>query len=70
MVLIMRIQARYSDIKTDTAAEFTSASSSVKSGLVASGVVSAWTWAGEGALATVRHFGHTVNSYAYHQLRS
>lgn len=34
-------------IQASSAEEFTSASHSVKPGLIASGIVSAWTWAGE-----------------------
>ncbi|KIM24913.1 hypothetical protein M408DRAFT_228455 [Serendipita vermifera MAFF 305830] len=39
------IQARYTAFKPSNSEEFTSASRSVKPGLIASGIVSAWTWA-------------------------
>ncbi|ORY90185.1 urea transporter [Leucosporidium creatinivorum] len=42
---LMWLQNRYSDIKSDNTAEFSSASSSVKPGLIAAGICSAWTWA-------------------------
>ncbi|KAM0752686.1 Na+/solute symporter [Meredithblackwellia eburnea MCA 4105] len=45
MVGLTWIQNRYTRYKPTTAAEFTSASHSVKPGLIASGIVSAWTWA-------------------------
>lgn len=36
---------RYSETKSGSSEEFTSASRSVKPGLLAAGIVSAWTWA-------------------------
>ncbi|ORY91551.1 urea transporter [Leucosporidium creatinivorum] len=45
MVGLTAIQNRYSSHKTSSASEYTSASHSVKPGLIASGIVSAWTWA-------------------------
>ncbi|KAK4053931.1 hypothetical protein OIO90_003768 [Microbotryomycetes sp. JL221] len=39
------LQNRYSGYKTRSASEFASASHSVKPGLIASGIVSSWTWA-------------------------
>jgi hypothetical protein len=39
------MQARYTPFSPSTSEEFTSASRSVKPGLIASGIVSAWTWA-------------------------
>lgn len=45
MIGISWMQNRYTDAKTGNVEEFTSASKSVKPGLIASGIVSAWTWA-------------------------
>ncbi|KAM0791370.1 hypothetical protein ACM66B_005835 [Microbotryomycetes sp. NB124-2] len=45
MLLLTWLQNRYSPYKTSSASEFASASHSVKPGLIASGIVSAWTWA-------------------------
>ncbi|KAF9479193.1 urea transporter [Pholiota conissans] len=45
MLLITAIQARYTAYSPKSSEEFTSASRSVKPGLIASGIVSAWTWA-------------------------
>ncbi|EIW75773.1 urea transporter [Coniophora puteana RWD-64-598 SS2] len=45
MVLLTAIQARYTGYSPKNSEEFTSASRSVKPGLIASGIVSAWTWA-------------------------
>lgn len=45
MILITHIQNRYTRFSAASVAEFTSASHSVKPGLIASGIVSAWTWA-------------------------
>ena len=39
------IQNRYTSYSTKTSEEFNTASRSVKPGLIASGIVSAWTWA-------------------------
>ena len=39
------VQNRYTQYSTKTSEEFNTASRSVKPGLIASGVVSAWTWA-------------------------
>jgi hypothetical protein len=38
-------QNRYTKYSTKTSEEFNTASRSIKSGLIASGIVSAWTWA-------------------------
>ena len=38
-------QNRYTRFSTKTSEEFNTASRSVKPGLIASGIVSAWTWA-------------------------
>lgn len=45
MLGLTAIQARYTGVSPKDSEEFTSASRSVKPGLIASGIVSAWTWA-------------------------
>lgn len=45
MIGLTAVQARYTGFSPKNADEFTSASRSVKPGLIASAVVSAWTWA-------------------------
>ncbi|KAI0765008.1 urea transporter [Fomes fomentarius] len=45
MVCLTAIQARYTGFSPKNSEEFNSASRSVKPGLIASGIVSAWTWA-------------------------
>ncbi|PPQ80770.1 hypothetical protein CVT25_001907 [Psilocybe cyanescens] len=45
MICVTGIQARYTTYSPKDSEEFTSASRSVKPGLVATGIVSAWTWA-------------------------
>ncbi|PBK83965.1 urea transporter [Armillaria gallica] len=45
MVGLTAIQARYTAFSPQNSEEFSSASRSVKPGLIASGIVSAWTWA-------------------------
>ncbi|KAK0235403.1 urea transporter [Armillaria nabsnona] len=45
MVGLTAIQARYTAFSPKNSEEFSSASRSVKPGLIASGIVSAWTWA-------------------------
>ncbi|RLL94798.1 hypothetical protein CFD26_104593 [Aspergillus turcosus] len=45
MAFISYIQNKYTQYSTKTSEEFNTASRSVKAGLIASGVVSAWTWA-------------------------
>lgn len=45
MVGLTAIQTRYTGFSPRNSEEFTSASRSVKPGLIASGIVSAWTWA-------------------------
>ncbi|KAF8122410.1 urea transporter [Boletus edulis] len=45
MVSLTAIQARYTGVSPRNSEEFSSASRSVKPGLIASGIVSAWTWA-------------------------
>ncbi|EIN04744.1 urea transporter [Punctularia strigosozonata HHB-11173 SS5] len=44
MVMLTAIQARYTGFSPKNSEEFSSASRSVKPGLIASGIVSAWTW--------------------------
>ncbi|KAJ7597393.1 urea transporter [Mycena floridula] len=45
MLVLTGIQARYTSFSPKNSEEFSSASRSVKPGLIASGIVSAWTWA-------------------------
>ncbi|KAL5532400.1 hypothetical protein ACEPAF_5970 [Sanghuangporus sanghuang] len=45
MIGLTAVQARYTPFKPSNNEEFSSASRSVKPGLIASGIVSAWTWA-------------------------
>ncbi|KAI0929435.1 hypothetical protein AcV7_005287 [Taiwanofungus camphoratus] len=45
MVTLTAIQSRYTGFSPKNSEEFNSASRSVKPGLIASGIVSAWTWA-------------------------
>ncbi|KAI9063673.1 urea transporter [Trametes sanguinea] len=45
MLSLTAIQARYTGFSPKNSEEFNSASRSVKPGLIASGIVSAWTWA-------------------------
>lgn len=45
MLGITKLQTRYTSHQVSSAEEFTSASRSVKPGLIAAGIVSAWTWA-------------------------
>jgi len=45
MIGITALQARYTEFSPDNPEEFSSASRSVKPGLIAAGIVSAWTWA-------------------------
>lgn len=45
MILISKLQNRYTSHKSTNAEEFNSASRSVPPGLIAAGIVSAWTWA-------------------------
>ena len=40
-----KLQTRYTAYKTTSAEEFNSASRSVPPGMIAAGIVSAWTWA-------------------------
>ncbi|KIP04085.1 hypothetical protein PHLGIDRAFT_31522 [Phlebiopsis gigantea 11061_1 CR5-6] len=45
MIVLTAVQARYTGFSPKSSEEFNSASRSVKPGLIASGIVSAWTWA-------------------------
>ena len=45
MTVIDQAQNRYTRFSTKGSEEFNTASRSVKPGLIASGIVSAWTWA-------------------------
>ncbi|KAF8908145.1 hypothetical protein CPB84DRAFT_1843609 [Gymnopilus junonius] len=45
MICLTALQTRYTAFSPKNSEEFTSASRSVKPGLIASGIVSAWTWA-------------------------
>lgn len=45
MLCLTAIQSRYTGFSPKNSEEFNSASRSVKPGLIASGIVSAWTWA-------------------------
>jgi hypothetical protein len=45
MLGLTAAQARYTSFKPSSSEEFTSASRAVRPGLIASGIVSAWTWA-------------------------
>ncbi|EKM53290.1 uncharacterized protein PHACADRAFT_197719 [Phanerochaete carnosa HHB-10118-sp] len=45
MLVLTAVQARYTGFSPKSSEEFNSASRSVKPGLIASGIVSAWTWA-------------------------
>ena len=45
MISLTWIQSRYTEHKATSVEEFSSASRSVRPGLIAAGIVSAWTWA-------------------------
>ncbi|BGP12261.1 hypothetical protein JCM10213_000045 [Rhodosporidiobolus nylandii] len=44
MILLTRLQNRFTNLNSNTANEFATASRSIKPGLIACGIVSAWTW--------------------------
>ncbi|KWU42090.1 Na+/solute symporter [Rhodotorula sp. JG-1b] len=44
MIILTRIQARFTNLDPNSANEFATASKSVKPGLICCGIVSAWTW--------------------------
>lgn len=45
MIIISYLQEKYTNFSLKTNEEFNSASRSVKTGLIAAAIVSAWTWA-------------------------
>ncbi|TFK24002.1 urea transporter [Coprinopsis marcescibilis] len=45
MIVLTAVQARYTGFSPKSSEEFNSASRSIKPGLIAAGIVSAWTWA-------------------------
>lgn len=45
MIGLTWLQSRYTEFSPNNSEEFSSASRSVKPGLIAAGIVSAWTWA-------------------------
>ncbi|ETW75302.1 urea transporter [Heterobasidion irregulare TC 32-1] len=45
MIVLTAVQTRYTSFSPKSSEEFSSASRSVKPGLIAAGIVSAWTWA-------------------------
>lgn len=57
---ISLIQNKYTRYSTKTSEEFNTASRSVKPGLIASGIVSAWTWA-----ATLLQSSTVAYEYGY-----
>ena len=65
MLGLTAIQARYTPFKPSNNEEFSSASRSVKPGLIASGIVSAWTWAATlvCAISPYAPFHHPVWKY-------
>ncbi|GAA6018649.1 hypothetical protein JCM10207_008994 [Rhodosporidiobolus poonsookiae] len=44
MIILTRIQARFTKLSPSSATEFATASRSIKPGLICCGIVSAWTW--------------------------
>ena len=61
MMLITLIQDRLTDHDSKNVEEFNSASRSVKPGLVAAGIVSAWTWAASLLQSSVMTFNYGVS---------
>lgn len=61
MLAIIFVQRRYSGLTNDNE-EFSSASRSVKPGLVAAGIVSAWTWSA--TLLQSAATGYKVSPYS------
>ncbi|KND86619.1 Urea active transporter [Tolypocladium ophioglossoides CBS 100239] len=57
MLLLTYLQNRYTDFSTHNAEEFNTASRSVKPGLIATGIVSSWTWSA--TLLTSSTFAYT-----------
>ena len=58
MVVLTAVQARYTGFSPKSAEEFNSASRSVKPGLIASGIVSAWTCAATLVCQCAFHWNH------------
>lgn len=61
MMLITYVQNRFTDHSSKSLEEFNSASRSVKPGLVAAGIVSAWTWAATLLQSTVMTYTYGVS---------
>ncbi|WFD44903.1 hypothetical protein MPSI1_003577 [Malassezia psittaci] len=61
MLFITYLQNRFTDHNTKSLEEFNSASRSVKPGLVAAGIVSAWTWAATLLQSTVVTYNYGVS---------
>jgi hypothetical protein len=64
MLGLTAIQARYTGFSPKNSEEFSSASRSVKPGLIASGIVSAWTWAATLVSNSVRRL-FMYNTYLF-----
>lgn len=60
MISLTAIQARYTPFSPKNSEEFSSASRSVKPGLIASGIVSAWTWAATLVRISVHSHGQSL----------
>ncbi|GAA6005994.1 hypothetical protein JCM10207_007300 [Rhodosporidiobolus poonsookiae] len=66
MIILTRIQARFSNLDPGSANEFATASRSVKAGLVACGIVSAWTWSATLLVSSAETYRNGVsNAYWY-----
>jgi hypothetical protein len=74
MICLTWVQARYTGISPKDADEFNSASRSVKPGLIASAVVSSWTWAAtlvcEWSPKARVHNPDVAHCFVSHQLQS
>ena len=62
MIVLTAIQARYTGFSPKSSEEFNSASRSVKPGLIASGIVSAWTWAATLVTSSLQSYMHQLTS--------
>lgn len=69
MIILTAIQSRYTGFSPKSSEEFNSASRSVKPGLIASGIVSAWTWAATLVCRVIR-VRHATYSNLIFQLQS
>lgn len=69
MVGLTAIQARYTGVSPRNSEEFTSASRSIKPGLIAAGIVSAWTWAAT-LVCTMQQFSGFILIRIRRQLQS